>query len=442
MKRRVFSAACVALMLAAASGCGGSSSGEDASGPVSFLIFGDPEEVDAYRTLLRAYREAEPEAEVELIEAGDRSDLIARLSTSIAGGTPPDLFLMNYRYYGQFASKGAIEPIASRLEDSDAFSADDFYPQAMDAFKWKDEQLCLPQNISSLVVYYNKTLFARYGVRQPKDDWQWHDLVATASRLTRDANGNSIKAGDPDSGGATAAIYGLGVEPTLIRIAPLVWSIGAELVDDANRPTRLTLDSPAAQVALNQFLALRTGFGVTPSDIEVESEDDEARFANGRLAMLLSSRRSTPTFRTIKDFEWDVAPLPPFQTKAGILHADAYCMTAASAHKDAAWKFVEFALGPVGQRIVAETGRTVPSLIEVSKSDAFLDPTRPPRRSQVFLDAIPTIRRVPTISTWPEIEDAAEGVLENGFYLGKPTLEVAREMDRVTRPLFARGESG
>ena len=85
-------------------GCGGSSS--DASGPVRFLVFGDPEEISAYRKLVHAYGEAQPEAEVELIEASDRTDLIARLSTSIAGGSPPDLFLINYRFYGQFASKG------------------------------------------------------------------------------------------------------------------------------------------------------------------------------------------------------------------------------------------------------------------------------------------------------------------------------------------------
>jgi multiple sugar transport system substrate-binding protein len=265
----------------AAAGCGGS--GDD-GGPVRFLVFGDPEEINAYRELVRAYRGQEPEAEVELIEASDRTDLIARLSTSIAGGSPPDLFLMNYRYYGQFASKGAIEPMAARLEDSDAFRADDFYPVAMEAFRWKGEQLCLPQNVSSLVVYYNKTLFQQYGVPEPKDGWQWRDLVVTASRLTLDANGNPIQAGDPDAGGAKAAIYGLGVEPTLIRIAPFVWSIGAALVDDEESPTRLTLDSPEAQVVLGEFLALRSLFGVVPSDIEVEAEDDEARFANGRLA--------------------------------------------------------------------------------------------------------------------------------------------------------------
>jgi multiple sugar transport system substrate-binding protein len=154
--------------------------------------------------------------------------------------------------------------------------------------------------------------------------------------------------------------------------------------------------------------------------------------------MLLSSRRSTPTFRTIKDFDWDVAPLPVFKRPAGILHSDAYCMAQAGKAKDDTWRFIEFANSPEGQQIVARTGRTVPSLKSVARSEAFLDPAAKPQSSEVFLDGIPTIRRVPTISTWPEIEDVAEGILENGLYLGQDPRRVARELDRATRPLFAR----
>ena len=443
MRRSLLVALSVCLSVCAlAAGCGSDSGSGEANDPIKFLVFGDPEELAAYRTLIDAYERERPDAKVELIEASDRSDLIARLSTSISGGSPPDLFLMNYRFYGQFASKGAIEPVGSGLSESDEFDADDFYPEALDAFRWQDEQLCLPQNISSLVVYYNRTLFRRHGIPEPKDDWTFGDLVSTATRLTLDESGNPIAAGDPDSGGAKAAIYGLGIEPTLIRVAPFLWSNGGELVDDSEQPTTLTLDTPEGLGVLAELFSLRNPRGVIPSDIEVESEDDESRFANGRLAMLLSSRRSTPTFRTIEDFDWDIAPLPRFRERAGILHSDAYCLTSDSKHHDAAWEFVEFALGVEGQTIVAKTGRTVPSLVEVSRSPAFLDPTQPPKRAQVFLDAIPTIRRVPTISTWPEIEDAAEGILENGLYLSQPPEEVARELERVTKPLFARGETG
>lgn len=433
MAQRLIPVVLVALL----AGCGGG--GGEADGPVRFLVFGEPEELNAYRAVVAAYRDKRPGEPVELVEATERSDLITKLSTSLAGGRPPDVFVMNYRYYGQFAAKGAIEPIEQRLEDSDVFEREDFYPEAMKAFQWGGEQLCLPQNVSSLVVYFNRDLFREAGIPAPEAGWTWAQLISIAARLTTDENGIPVASSDPDQGGGgrPVAVYGLGVEPTLIRLAPLVWSNGGELVDDVRRPTRFTLDSPEALNALDTFFALRP---VIPPDVEVEAEDDESRFANGRLAMILSSRRSTPTFRTITEFAWDVAPLPVLREPAGILHSDAYCITAGSDRKDRAWRFVEFALGPEGQPITARTGRTVPSLISVSRSPAFLEPSKPPSRSEVFLDGIPTIRPVPTISTWPELEDAAEPILENGLYLGRTAREVADELDEATRPIFARGE--
>lgn len=437
-------AAALALGMAACGGTGanpGSVDGDsDAGGAVTFLTFGDPEELAAYRELIAAYEERSSGDEVQLVEASDRTDLIARVATSIAGGSPPDLFLINYRFYGQFAAKGAIEPLEERAKSSTELDLDGFYPQALDAFRWQGQLHCIPQNISSLVVYYNRDLFRRYAVPEPKAGWTWNEFRATASALTRDAQGRQA-VGQESETASVVATYGLGVEPTIIRIAPFVWSNGGEVVDDPQRPTRFTFDTPPAREALEEFLDLRTPNGVIPTDVEVEAEDDEARFANGRLAMLLSSRRSTPTFRTIEDFDWDVAALPQFREPAGILHSDAYCMTSASTRKDAAWQFMEFALGPEGQRIVARSGRTVPSLRSVAESEAFLDPDAKPANSQVFLDGIPTIRRVPSVSTWPEIEDAAEGILENGLYLGQPVDEVIAELDRVTRPLFARAQS-
>jgi multiple sugar transport system substrate-binding protein len=422
-----------ALCLAACGGGGG-------DGDIRFLVFGEPEEIKAYRTLISAYERRDDAGNVQLIEASDREDLLARLSTSFAGGTPPDVFLLNYRFYGQFAARGVLEPLEDRVEDADSFEPGDFYPVALEAFRWDGLLTCLPQNVSSLVVYYNRDLFRRFNVPEPRRGWTWTELVIRASQLTRDAQGRQVIAGEPEQGAITPAIYGLGVEPTVIRIAPFVWSNGGELVDDDERPTRFTLGTPRALQALEEFLKLRSVYGVVPTDVDVEAEDDETRFQQGRLAMLLSSRRSTPTFRTIRSFEWDVADLPRFRQPAGILHSDAYCMAKASDDKDAAWRFVEFANSPEGQEIVARTGRTVPSLKAVAESDAFLDPRARPRSSRVFLDQIETIRRVPTISTWPEIEDAAEGILENGLYLGQDAQRVARELDRTTRPLFARAE--
>ena len=201
--------------------------------------------------MIDAFSEEEPEIDVQLVEASDRDDLIARLSTSFAGGSPPDLFLMNYRFYGQFAARDVLEPLEPYVEDSDAFALDDFYSEAVDAFRWNGVSTCLPQNISSLVVYYNRDLFERFDVPVPTDDMAWSQFVFRAQQLTRDDKGAVVRGADPDlppqPNAAPAAIYGLGVEPTIIRFAPFVWSNRGELVDDDENPTRFTLDSPASK---------------------------------------------------------------------------------------------------------------------------------------------------------------------------------------------------
>jgi len=422
-------AALCALVLA---GCGGEGASKDdgnPSGEVSFMVFGDPEEIQAYRDVIAAYENEQPDVQVKLIEASDRDDLIARLSTSFAGGAPPDLFLLNYRFYGQFAARGVLEPVEERVDGSDVFQQEDFYEEAMDAFRFDGTLTCLPQNISSLVVYYNKDLFKEAGVPEPKAGWRWDDMVAAAKKLTKDSNSDG-----------KAEVYGLGVEPSLIRIAPFVWSNGGDLVADDGKQTHFALDTPEAEEALERFLQLRVVEKVVPSEEEVKAEDDETRFQNGRMAMVLSSRRSTPTFRTIQDFDWDVAALPQHREQAGILHSDAYCLTKASENRDAAWSFMEFALGPEGAPIVAKSGRTVPSLKSVAESDAFLDPTAKPANSQVFLDTIPVIRQVPSMSTWPEIEDAAEPILEEGFYRGEGAPAIVGELRAATDSIFARAE--
>ena len=167
-----------------------------------------------------------------------------------------------------------------------------------------------------------------------------------------------------------------------------------------------------------------------PTEAETLSEDDETRFMRGSLAMLLQSRRVVPTLREgIRDFAWDVAPLPvrsPGSEPANLLHSDAFCLSAGARDTDAAWRFLEFSVGPVGQEILAKTGRIVPSLRRVAESDAFLGAgldtlgsldVAMPASSQVFLDAIAGLRRAPNVTTWPEVEDAFRVAFRRAFYV-------------------------
>jgi multiple sugar transport system substrate-binding protein len=353
---------------------------------------------------------------------------MAKVATAFSAGNPPDLFLLNYRRFGQFAAKNVLVPLGPRLERSGVPALGDFYPQALDAFRLGGALLCLPQNISTPVVYFNKALFRDAGLPPPANGWTWDDLVRTAKALTRDRDGDG-----------RADVRGLGFEPSLNRFAPFIWQAGGEIVDDVERPTRMSLfDAPAIET-LRFLTDLQHRHRVVPPLAEAESEDPEARFARGALGMLIDSRRATTTLRQARDLDWDVAPIPVHPTRkvpAVMLHSDAYCMARASKVKDSAMRFVSFALGTAGARIIARTGRTVPSLRPVAESDAFLDPAQAPASARVFLDQIPAIRRFPNIAAWHEIESRADPVIEEWFYGTEAPEALGLEINIGTFELF------
>ena len=269
-------------------------------------------------------------------------------------------------------------------------------------------------------------MFKRAGIEAPHEGWTWEEFRRAAIALSE------------------GGVDGLGLDPEIIRVAPFVWSNGGELTDDPDKPTRFTLDEPAAREALEFIVSLVREDGVVPTESEVAGQDSETRFINGKVAMFLSSRRDTPVFREVTSLRWDVLPLPISEQPAGILHSDAYCISAGADAKEAAADFVAFAMSADGQTLAALSGRTVPSLKEVATSGAFLDPSQPPAHSEVFLNSIENnMRRTPVIPTWPEIEDAAEEILTKAFYQEGYTIDDAiEELDEVTRPLFEEAAAG
>ncbi len=422
MLKKVF--ACLFVLLLGA-GCGGN----EPMTEISFRVSGDPAERDAYAQLVDAFHESHPEIHVEMSHIPSASEYRSRLVTDFAAGNAPDVTLMNYRRVSNFAAQNLLEPLGPYLDESDLISPEDFYPVTIEAFTWKGTLLCIPQNISSLVVYYNADLFDAAGLAYPPDDWTWDDFVQTAVALTKDNDGD----GRMDQ-------YGLGVDPSLYRLSPFIWQNSAPLVDNEATPSRLTLTRPPTLEALQWFVDLSRVHHVVPTREEEASQDSESRFIAGTTAMFLDSRRGTPAYREIESFTWDVAPLPIGERAAGILHSDAYCMSATTENKDAAWTFIEFANSVEGQTLIAGSGRTVPSLISVAESAVFLEPDLPPSRSYVWTDTADNLRRVPLISTWEEIEGTASEEIERAFYGDITAQEAATLAVQRTEEYFLLGQ--
>jgi multiple sugar transport system substrate-binding protein len=371
---------------------------------VVLMLSESPEALASYQQIADQFAKRQPDIKVTINNIPDSGEFLKRLAADFAAQTPPDVFIINYRRFGQFAIKGALEPMDTYIAQSSSIKLDNYYPVALDAFQFGGKQYCLPQNLSSLEVYYNKDLFAAANLPLPDENWTWDDFLIAARTLTKSVNGKVVQ-------------YGLGVDPVTLRLAPFIWAHGGELVDDTNNPTRLTIDSTPAREAFQWFVDLQVKEHVVPSREDEATEKSQSRFQHGTMAMFLQSRAITPELRdTIKDFDWDVAPLPRDNYVTTVLHSDGYCITSDSKNKSVAWSFVEFANGSEGQKMLVTSGRTVPSLQQVAESPLFLDPKLPPANSHVYLDMAPSIRRVPVMTTWTEIEDVLNQEIKRAFY--------------------------
>jgi multiple sugar transport system substrate-binding protein len=398
------------------SACSGQADAGNAQAPITVQIKAEPEEAAVYRGLVNAYREAGG-GEVELITVG-RDDHLTRLSTAFASGDAPDVFLINYREYAPFVQRGAVAPVGPLIEREGIDTAD-YYTEPLRAFTYDGALQCMPQNISSLVVYWNRGLFAQAGVPAPSADWTWDDFVATATALS----GDEVK--------------GVGIDPSITRMAPFIWSSGGTIVDDDAAPTRTTLHEPGARAALDAVVSL-IGAGATPDKEQLAAQGLPEQFMTGKIAMFLSSRVEVPALREQRGLDFDVAALPVMGEPASVLHSDAYCVASGSENQTAAAKFVAYAVGQQGQTLTALGGRTVPSLRSVATSPAFLSPTRAPASSQVFLDAIPHLRHTPVTPSWPEVEDVIGTQLQRAFEDGVPLDEVLAEIRNQADPLLRR----
>ena len=154
------------------------------------------------------------------------------------------------------------------------------------------------------------------------------------------------------------------------------------------------IELPSQMEAMQYFVDLSVEHRVSPRPNVSSSNSNYGLFSSQQCAMLIDTRYAVGIFRETIDntsdaFKWDVAPLPVHENgiAAGHSGSEAFCITAKSKKKDAAWKFIEFLAGEEGQVKFAEAGFTIPNTMELANSEVFLQSEQNPKNSQIFVDA-------------------------------------------------------
>ena len=75
------------------------------------MVFGDPAELAAYQKLVAAFETSYPDIQVELRHVASQGDYQKQLVTAFSAGAEPDVMLLNYRRFLQFAARGGLEPV-------------------------------------------------------------------------------------------------------------------------------------------------------------------------------------------------------------------------------------------------------------------------------------------------------------------------------------------
>jgi len=384
------------------------------------MYWGDVQEIKIITEMVAKF-EKDTGITVSAERAPSGPPYMEKVLTQLAGGNAPDVLFVEVNNFKSFADKGVLEDLAPYIATDPELKMKDFYPEIIDRFTVDNKLYVLPRDIAPIcVVYYNKKMFDKAGVKYPTDDWSWPDgFLKIAKKLTKkDANGRITQYGFVDDWPIWEAF---------------MYSNGGAMVDNVKKPTKCVLDSKETIDAVQFRADLANKYNVCPSPSQLTSMGGMGTadmFTSGKVAMFFSGIWKTPMFRDIKNFKWDVVMFPkgPKGKRAFPTGGSGYAVTKMSKNKKMAWKLITYLAGKVGQEKLAQTGLAQPAMMSVAESKYFLD-SQPPKHKDIVLKGVKYVVFVPLMSEWEEINVGTIAPRYDKIWNGKETAEkVIKEM--------------
>ncbi|WP_066315570.1 ABC transporter substrate-binding protein [Bacillus sp. FJAT-29814] len=190
---------------------------------------------------------------VELVQV-PWAELPNKLGVSIAGKSWPDVAPVDIS-----GSAVSIDQIDQGVIESldDVYTKDelkDFYPNALDAYKYDGKLYGIPSSMTVHTMLLNLDLFKERNVEPPKNgEWTWDEFLDTAKKLTFDRDGD----GKTD-------VYGFStyIMPGYYEAWPFFYINGGSPLDKDLK--KFTFNSPKAVEAIQQLADLKLKEKVSP----------------------------------------------------------------------------------------------------------------------------------------------------------------------------------
>ncbi|MFE5319465.1 ABC transporter substrate-binding protein [Paenibacillus sp. NPDC056579] len=197
----------------------------------------------------------------------------------------------------------------------------------------------LPASTTSGALFYNKSLFDKFGVPYPKDGMTWDEVYEVAKTMTRSENGQQYK-------GMTMSVQ------HLMQLNQL----SAPHIDPKTSKAAFTSDSfRQAFTNLSRFYKI-PGNGLIDNKYNLVSQQ-EPFYKDQNVAMYAAL---STTARTFKDaVNWDVVQLPTFKEKPGVgpqSYPTYFYLAKGSKNRDAAFQVLSYVTSDEFQDFLVRDG--------------------------------------------------------------------------------------
>ena len=351
MRRRTVLAG-LALGGLTAAGCSNGGSGGGDGGDVDItdtemeatIEFAAWESDFDWDAVIAGFNETYPNITVQITKSPFK-DFFTRLQTQASGNNLPDAFMMNGPNFQLYASNDIIVPFDRAVEDGELDFSN--YPEAMaELYTYDGTPYAVPTSYDSIGLWYNEDLFEKAGVEVPTDEWTWEDLHEAAQEISEALKDEGVY-------GFAGGAYNQELFYNLIFQAG-----GAVLNEDA---TEAQYSSPGSREAL-QFLRDMVEDGSSPTIQTTADTSPDELFKSGKAAMVYGgSFRVQGYVDSAVGESIQVVPLPKGKERGVVLHGGAVVASAASENAAAAAAFAVYHGSEEGQRIIGESGASIPA---------------------------------------------------------------------------------
>jgi ABC-type glycerol-3-phosphate transport system substrate-binding protein len=101
-------------------------------------------------------------------------------------------FASSWEMQPEFVRAGYYLDLTPLIESDPEFNADDFFPAALESFRWDGGLWALPTSVSLQFVMYDETAFNQAGLPLPRADWTLDDYVLAAEEFVTIQDGQTF----------------------------------------------------------------------------------------------------------------------------------------------------------------------------------------------------------------------------------------------------------